>query len=62
MAKNYMVNQKLLTESEEMYLVTIRTINEDRNEKIIPIPDIAAGFGVQPVSVNQMVKKLAEMG
>jgi DtxR family Mn-dependent transcriptional regulator len=45
-----------------MYLVTIRKICEHCDDKPIPIPDIAEGLDVQPVSVNQMVKKLAEAG
>jgi len=53
-----MVDHKLLTESEEMYLVTIRKKLDDCHDAYIPIPDIAMGLGVQPVSVNQMVKKL----
>ncbi len=62
MTKNDMVDQKLLTESEEMYLVTIRKKLDDSHDKYIPIPDIALGLGVQPVSVNQMVKKLVNLG
>ena len=57
-----MVDQKLLTESEEMYLVTIRKKLDDCQDEYIPIPDIADGLGVQPVSVNQMVKKLVTLG
>jgi DtxR family transcriptional regulator, Mn-dependent transcriptional regulator len=57
-----MANQITLSASEEMYLVTIRKICEDCTDTPIPIPEIAAGLDVQPVSVNQMVKKLAEMG
>jgi len=57
-----MANQITLSASEEMYLVTIRKICEDCTDTPIPIPEIAAGLDVQPVSVNQMVKKLVEMG
>jgi DtxR family transcriptional regulator, Mn-dependent transcriptional regulator len=56
----YMARHTRLSESEEMYLVTIRKICEHCADKPIPIPDIAEGLAVQPVSVNQMVKKLAE--
>ncbi len=51
-----------LSQSEEMYLVTIRHICEDCTDRPIPIPEIAEKLDVQPVSVNQMVKKLAEAG
>jgi DtxR family Mn-dependent transcriptional regulator len=58
--KKDMVDKKLLTESEEMYLVTIRKKLDDCHDAYIPIPDIAMDLGVQPVSVNQMVKKLVK--
>jgi DtxR family Mn-dependent transcriptional regulator len=51
-----------LSKREEMYLVTIRRICEHCADAAIPIPDIAAALDVQPVSVNQMIKKLAEAG
>lgn len=51
-----------LSESEQMYLVTIRRICETCTDTTIPIPDLAEALSVQPVSVNQMVKKLAEAG
>jgi DtxR family Mn-dependent transcriptional regulator len=51
-----------LSESEEMYLVTIRKIVEGRGDTIVPISELAEGLAVLPVSVNQMVKKLAEAG
>ncbi len=51
-----------LSESEEMYLVTLRKFCEDCASTPVPIPDLARALGVQPVSVNQMVNKLADMG
>ena len=51
-----------LSESEEMYLVTIRKICESCTDTSIPIPHLAEELAVLPVSVNQMVKKLAEAG
>ncbi len=57
-----MPNHNTLSESEEMYLVTIRQICEDCTDRPIPIPEIAQELEVKPVSVNQMVKKLAEEG
>jgi len=58
----YMSNHNTLTESEEMYLVTIAKICESCTDTPIPIPDLADALDVLPVSVNQMVKKLAESG
>lgn len=59
---NYMDNNNILSETEEMYLVTIRKICEHCTDTPIPIPDIALGLGVQPVTVNQMINKLADIG
>jgi DtxR family Mn-dependent transcriptional regulator len=55
-----MSNQITITKSEEMYLVTIHKACEHCIDTPIPIPDIAADLEIQPVSANQMVKKLAE--
>ena len=52
----------ILSNSEQMYLVMIRQICEHCEDTPIPIPEIADGLGLQPVSVNQMIKKLAESG
>ena len=49
-----------LSDSEQMYLVMIRQICEHCEDTPVPIPEIAEGLEVQPVSVNQMIKKLAE--
>ncbi len=57
-----MVDTNTLSESEEMYLVTIRKICESCTDTPIPIPDLAVALDVLPVSVNQMVKKLADSG
>jgi DtxR family Mn-dependent transcriptional regulator len=57
-----MVSQIKLSESEEMYLITIRKICERIAKSLVPIPAIAEGLGVQPVSVNQMIKKMSEAG
>jgi DtxR family transcriptional regulator, Mn-dependent transcriptional regulator len=58
----FMLDHNILSESEEMYLVTIRKICESCADTPIPIPDMAAALGVMPVSVNQMIKKLSEVG
>jgi len=57
-----MDTNKLLTETEEMYLVTIRKICEFCENTPIPIPEIAKELGVQPVSASQMINKLADDG
>lgn len=57
-----MTEHKNLSESEEMYLVTIRRICEYCVDTPVPLPELAKELGVQPVSVNQMVNKLAENG
>ncbi len=57
-----MSHHNILTSSEDQYLVTIRQISEEGDNAVIPIPKIAAALDVQPVSVNHMVKKLAESG
>ena len=58
-----MFDNNTLSKSEQMYLVTIRQFCENCTESSsIPIPDIAAKLDVQPVSANQMVKKLEDAG
>ena len=57
-----MSHHNSLSESEQMYLVTIRKICESCTDTPIPIPDLADALSVLPVSANQMVKKLAEAG
>jgi DtxR family Mn-dependent transcriptional regulator len=57
-----MDNNKILSETEEMYLVTIRKVCEFCSNTPVPIPEIAKELGVQPVSASQMVNKLAENG
>ncbi len=59
---NFMPHHNLLSESEQMYLVTIRKICESCTDTSIPIPHLAEELSILPVSVNQMVKKLAEAG
>ncbi len=57
-----MPSHNILSESEQMYLVTIRKICETCTDASIPIPHLAEELSVLPVSVNRMVKKLAEAG
>lgn len=50
------------TVAEEMYMVTISMINSQNPTKPVPISSIAGELNVQPVSANQMIKKMAEEG
>ena len=59
---NVMLDNNSLSESTEMYLITIHKIHECCNNMPIPIPQIAEALIVQPVSANQMIKKLADDG
>ena len=51
-----------VSESVEMYLVTIALLGEAGVEMPIPLSKLAEELAVQPVSVNQMVRKLDEEG
>ena len=50
-----------MSESEEMYLIVIAQANE-MGQHPVPLGHLAAELNVQPVSVNQMIKKLEEAG
>lgn len=50
-----------MSESEEMYLVSVARAIEDGLDPV-PVGHVAAALGVQPVSVNQMIKKMEENG
>jgi DtxR family Mn-dependent transcriptional regulator len=51
-----------MTESEEMYLVWIARIGEAGADGPVPISQLAEQMRIQPVSVNQMIHKLEELG
>jgi DtxR family Mn-dependent transcriptional regulator len=51
-----------MSESVEMYLVSISQLNEVNPTEPVPISKLANRLGIQPVSANQMVRKLEEMG
>lgn len=51
-----------MSESIEMYLITIARLAEDGMEGLIPLPKLADKLSHTLVSVNQMVKKLEESG
>jgi len=49
-----------ISESEEMYLITIARLVEQGTEEPVSISRLASELSIQPVSANQMVHKLAE--
>lgn len=51
-----------MTESEEMYLVSVLKIKESGEDGPIPLTRLAAEMDIAPVSVNQMVRKLGDAG
>lgn len=53
-------NNKFLSENEEMYLVTIANLGERGIEEPVPLSTLAKAMSVLPVSVNQMIHRLAE--
>ena len=57
-----MDNIKTTTESEQMYLVTIARLSEMVDECPIPISKVAEILEITPISANQMVHHLEQMG
>lgn len=55
-------NSEPISTSEQMYLITIARAIEDGNSQPIPLSHIAHKLSLQPVSVNQMVRKLESQG
>lgn len=51
-----------MSESTEMYLITISTLDAVNQSTPLSISTLAEELGVQPVSANQMVKKMEEEG
>jgi DtxR family Mn-dependent transcriptional regulator len=51
-----------MSESEEMYLITIAGLSESESDGVVPLSQLASELAVQPVSANQMVRKLDEAG
>ena len=60
--QKHMDNNKILTEAEEMYLVTIRENCEHCTDVPVSVPQLALELGIQPVSASQMINKLAKLG
>lgn len=55
-------NTETMSESEQMYLLTLAMLAEDGLAPPIPLAALAHARAIQPVSVNQMVRKLADTG
>ena len=51
-----------MSESVEMYLVSIARIAESIGDESVPIPALAEVMNILPVSTNQMIRKLEETG
>jgi DtxR family Mn-dependent transcriptional regulator len=51
-----------MTESVEMYLITIARIAAATQEGTVPLPTLAERLDILPVSTNQMIRKLEESG
>ncbi len=51
-----------LSESEQMYLVALAQLLESGHQEPVPLTTLAEALGVQPVSVNQMVRRLTQQG
>ena len=55
-------NTHSMSESEQMYLLTLAMLAEDGLAPPVPLATLAQARAIQPVSVNQMVRKLADAG
>jgi len=55
-------NMVAISESEEMYLITIAQLVERGVDEPVSISRLAGELAIQPVSANQMVHKLSEEG
>ncbi len=51
-----------MSESLEMYLITIAQLSEASGDSTISLSQLAKALSVQPVSVHQMIRKIAEKG
>ena len=51
-----------MSESVEMYLITISRIAEATREETVPLPALAEKLDILPVSTNQMIRKLEDAG
>lgn len=55
-------NSLVISESEQMYLITIAKSMEEGGPTPLPLSHIAHELSLQPVSVNQMIRKLEGEG
>ncbi|MBX0328464.1 metal-dependent transcriptional regulator [Oscillochloris sp. ZM17-4] len=51
-----------MSESEQMYLLTVAMLAEDGAPPPISLAQLSSSLAIQPVSANQMVRKLADAG
>jgi DtxR family Mn-dependent transcriptional regulator len=51
-----------MSESEEMYLLTVAKLVEAGAQAPIPVSRLAQELSIQPISANQMIRKLEEAG
>lgn len=51
-----------MSENEQMYLVAIARLQDENNQELISLSELASALSVQPVSVNQMIRKMDEEG
>ncbi len=51
-----------MSESEDMYLLTVAKLVEAGAEAPIPVSRLAQELSIQPISANQMIRKLEEAG
>ena len=51
-----------MSESEEMYLVTVAMLEEARVQTPVQVSVLAKELSIQPVSANQMIRRLEESG
>ena len=51
-----------MSESEEMYLVTLALLAETGENAPVPVSRLASELNIKPVSTNQMIRKLNEGG
>jgi DtxR family Mn-dependent transcriptional regulator len=56
------INFEVLSESEEMYLVTIARLIEDGTNSPVPLSTLAREMDILAVSANQMIRKMADEG
>ena len=51
-----------MSESEDMYLLTVARLEEAGEEAPIPVSRLAQELSIQPISANQMIRKLEDAG